>query len=149
MREVLAGLGFGQANGADFRLGEHRSRDQGVVGFHILAAEDSVGKGLAFADGDRRQVHAVGDIAHGIDIVGRGARIGIDLHGVMRRQINAGIFEAKVHDIGQAPGGKHHMAGAKDRAILQRYANPIAAASRFLRHRSGCGFQCPSSAFRR
>ena len=124
---VLAGLGFGQANGADFRLGENRGWNERVIGLHILAAEDIVGKGLAFADGDGRQVHAVGDIAHGIDIVRRGARIVIDLHGIVRREINAGIFQAQIHDIGKPARGKHDLAGAEGRAIFQGYANSVAA----------------------
>ncbi len=49
-----------------------------MVGVPGLVAEHAVGERMALADRDRRQRHAVGDIADGVDVVDAGARVRID-----------------------------------------------------------------------
>ena len=43
-----------------------------------LLPNTRVGEGVALADGDRRQVDAVGDVADGVDVLDRGARVRVD-----------------------------------------------------------------------
>ena len=66
--KLRAGFQLGQPDRADFGLREHRGRDGRVIDLHGALAEHGVGKGVALADRDRRQVDAVGDVADGVDV---------------------------------------------------------------------------------
>ena len=78
MAELRARLRFGQADGADFGLREHRGRNGGVVDLNRALAEHGVGEGMALADRDRRQIDAMGDVADRIDVVDRGLGPAVD-----------------------------------------------------------------------
>ena len=75
LAQRAARLGFGEADDADLGLGEHRGRHFGVIDLDVgLLAEHGVGEGVAFADRDRRERDAVGDVADRIDVRHRGLR---------------------------------------------------------------------------
>ena len=57
--KLSARLIFGQADACDWRIGKHCSRDCTIIDRARVAAEDAVGKGMAFADGNWGQLHPV------------------------------------------------------------------------------------------
>ena len=74
-------------------------------------AEHAVGKGLALADRDRGQLHAVGHVAHGIDVIDIGLAEAVDLDLAALAQFDAGILEAQPFGVGNAPDGEQHQIG--------------------------------------
>ena len=75
---LVTGFGLAHPNHADRRLGEDGAGHHLVVESRRLVVEHGVGEGGALADGDRRQVDAVGDVADGPDVVGVGLGIVVD-----------------------------------------------------------------------
>src|SRR3546814_5661724 len=67
LTELVARLGLGHAHARHRRMAEYGGRDAAIIDPAGIIAEHSVGKGLALADRDRRQLHPVGDVAHRID----------------------------------------------------------------------------------
>ena len=117
--ELLARLRLGEADHADFRLGEHRGRHVGVVDRRRLAAEHRIGEGVALADGDRREVDAVGHVADRVDVGDGGLRIGVDGDAAVFGELHAGRFQAETHDVRLAAGREHHHVGRHLLAIGQ------------------------------
>ena len=101
--ELRARFGFGQADGADFGLREHRGRDGGVIDLDRALAEHGVGEGMALADRHRRQVDAMGDVADRIDVVDRGLRPAVDGDAAIARvDGDAGLLEPEIGDVRDA-----------------------------------------------
>ena len=70
-------------------------------------------------DGDRRQVHAVGHVANGIDIADRGARELVDHDMAVPAEIDTGLVEPKPHGVGKPAGGGHDQAGMETVAAFE------------------------------
>ena len=113
----VPGLGFGQADDAHRRLREDGGRHVGVVELGRAAIELGLGEGLAFADGDRRQRQAVGDVAHGPDVRDVGPGIFVDGDGALLVQLDARLVEAEVLGMRRAAGGEHHHLGLDLQAV--------------------------------
>ena len=84
---ALARLLLGQADGADLGRGEDGGRHHRVIDGDGLVAEHGVGEGMALADGDGREVHAIGHVAHGIDVVDRRAGVLVDRDRAVVRRV--------------------------------------------------------------
>ena len=69
-------------------------------------------------DGDRRQVHAIGHVANGIEFP-TGARELVDHDMAVPAEI-AGLVEPKPHGIGKPAGGGHDQAGMETVAAFER-----------------------------
>ena len=100
---MRAGLRLGQADHADLGLGEHRGRHVRVVDLRRLAAEHGVGEGMAFADRNRRQSDAVGDVADRIDVRHRRLREFVDRDRAFLVELDAGGFEPEPFTFGRRP----------------------------------------------
>ena len=98
---ALAGRVLGQADRADLRLREHRRRDFVVVGLGRAVAEHGLDEAHRLVDGDRRQLHAVGDVADRPDVVDARPRIVVDLDGAVLVERDAGGFQPEPLDIRQ------------------------------------------------
>ena len=126
----LRASAFGQADDADFRLRKHRGRHIGVVDAHRPAAELGIGERMPFADGDRRQIDPIGDVADGEDVRHRGARIFIDRNAAIVRDLDADRFQTETGDIRAAADGKHHLVGRNAccrRTVSRHRPPPIAS----------------------
>uniref|UniRef100_A0A0N5A4J2 LigA n=1 Tax=Parastrongyloides trichosuri TaxID=131310 RepID=A0A0N5A4J2_PARTI len=115
-RTGVAGLGLGQADDADGRLAEHGCGDGFIVEPLRVVLEHRLMEGHALADGDGGQVHPVGDVADGPDVVGRSLGIFVDLDGAVLVQLDPGGFQPQPLDIGRAAGGEHDHAFRLPRA---------------------------------
>lgn len=76
-------------------------------------------EGDRLADGDGGQVHPVGDVADGPDVLGRGLGIGIDLDRALIVQLDPGGLEPQILDVGDAAGGEHDHVGFQLHAVFQ------------------------------
>ena len=97
-------LRFGEPDGADFRLREHRGRNVGVVDHRRPVAEHGVGEGVPLADRHRRQIDAMGDIAHRIDMRHRASRMRVDRNAaIVRVDGDAGVSRPRLATFGCRP----------------------------------------------
>ena len=110
---------LGQADDADRRLAEDRAGDGFVVEVLRIVLVDRLVEGDGLADGDRGQVHAVGHVADGPDVVGRGLRIVVDLDRALVVQLDARLLQPQVLDVGDAAGGEHDHVGFQRHAVFQ------------------------------
>jgi len=78
-----------------------------------ILAEQGVGKRVALGGRDRGQVEPIGDVAHGIDVVLRGAQVVIHQHRAILVRVHAGRFEAKPLCCRYTPGCEEHQVGAQ------------------------------------
>ena len=90
-----------------------------VHGHRIALAEHGIRKGLAFANGDRRQLNAIGYVAHGIDVIDIGLAEAIDLDFARLAKLDARIFQAEPLDVRYAADREHHEIGLLLVAIRQ------------------------------
>ena len=120
----MARVGFGEADGSHRRLGKHRAGDGVVVEAHGIVAEHGFRESGAFADSNRREVDAVGDVADGPDVLDTGAREIVDNDCPARVQGDAGGLQAKALRVGLATGGEHHHIGLVGMAAAQLADNP-------------------------
>ena len=84
-----------------------------------MIVEHRLGERRRFVDGDRRQVHAVGHVANGIDIADRGARELVDHDMAVPAEIDTGLVEPKPHGVGKPAGGGHDQAGMETVAAFE------------------------------
>jgi hypothetical protein len=70
-------------------------------------------------DGDRRQVHPIGHVAHGIDIGDGGARKLVDHDMSVPAEIDTGLVEPKSHGVGKPAGGGHDQSGMEAVAAFE------------------------------
>ncbi len=84
-----------------------------------IVAIDGLVEGDGLADGDGGQVHPVGHVADGPDIVGRRFGPGIDLDRALVVQFDAGRLQAEVLDVGDAPCGEHDHVGLQLHPVLE------------------------------
>ena len=91
-----------------------------MIDLNRALAEHRVGKGVAFADRDRRQVDAVGDVADRVDVRHRGARKTVDRDAaIVRIDGDAGLLEPEIGDIRMPADREHHLIGGDARAVRQ------------------------------
>ena len=91
-----------------------------MIDLHGALAEHGVGKGVALADRDRRQVDAVGDVADGVDV--RHACFGpaVDRDAaVLRIDGDAGVLQAEIGDVRMPADREHHEFGGDAGAVRQ------------------------------
>ncbi len=84
-----------------------------------LAAEHGVGEGMALADGDRRQVGPVGDVADRVDGRDQGLRIGVDDDRAGIVGGDARLVEAETGHVGAPPGRHQDLVDDPHRAVGQ------------------------------
>ena len=113
----LAGLRLGQADRAQLRLGENGGRDDRVVDRERLVRIDGFGKGLAFADRNRRQRRPVRHIAHCVDALDIGLRIFVDQNLAIVAELHPCPVEAQPLGLRHAARGIHHRIGVDRVAI--------------------------------
>jgi len=99
------------------RLREHGARDAAVVDRHVLAAEYPVGKGLAFADGDGRKLHAVRYVTHRVDAGTTGLRALVDEDLSVPAELDARRLQTEPVGLGAATGRDEDLIG-EDRIRL-------------------------------
>ena len=73
----------------------------------LARAEHGIGKGLPFADRHRGELHPVGHIAHGMDVIDIGAAEGIDHDLAALADLDPDRFEAETFDVGNPASGDH------------------------------------------
>src|SRR5436190_14116681 len=73
------------------------------------AAEDSISKGMPFADCHRREIDPVRDIANGMNVRQRGLRKSVNLDGTRLAEPHSRCFKPEPGDIRMAADGKHHL----------------------------------------
>mmetsp|Transcript_42466 Transcript_42466/g.108670 ORF Transcript_42466/g.108670 Transcript_42466/m.108670 type:complete len:290 (+) Transcript_42466:663-1532(+) len=83
-------------HGGQRRLGEDGGGDVAVVGDGGGPAEQRLGQGRALHQRHRRQVHAIGDIADGIDVVDVSLAVFVDLDGPFFVHLDADLLQAEV-----------------------------------------------------
>src|SRR6476620_8965962 len=108
-----------EADRADLRIGKDGGRYHHVIDGGRLIVEHRLGEGRRFMDGNRRQVHAIGHVANGIDIPDRGARELVDHDMAVPAEIDTGLVEPKPHGIGKPAGGGHDQAGMETVAAFE------------------------------
>src|SRR5690606_30736551 len=106
--QTVAGLAFGHAHPGQRRVAEHGAGDAIVIDPRRLVAEDAVGEGVRFANGDRRPLDPVGDIADRIDARYAAAAVRVDLDFPVLAQIDSRRCVAESLRIGCAPGGEQY-----------------------------------------
>ncbi len=123
------GLGFvlAQTDRADLRLRKHGGRDVFIIEHRRVVIKGGLNEGMGFTDGDRGQVHAIGDIADGVDVRMDGARPGIDRDGAVHVRRNADDVEAETFGLWLAAGGVQDFMGFHGRSVIQRNQFDIAA----------------------
>ena len=115
----LARLLLRQADGANLGIREHGGRDHGVIDRRRLVVEHGLGEGGRLMDGDRGEIHPVGDIADAIDIVHRRAGKFVDHDMAVPAKVDTHLVQPEPHRIGQPAGGGHHESGIKAIARLK------------------------------
>ena len=74
---------------------------------------------MAFANGDRREIDAVGDVADREDVGDGGARIAVDGDAAIVRDGDAGALEAETGDVGLAADREHHRSASSRRPSVK------------------------------
>ena len=89
-------------------------------------AEYGIRKCVTFTDCHGRQVYAVGNIAHGIDIIHCTFRKFVDLNCAVHGEFHAGFFKTKAQRHWNAACGKHNLSGTNLAAIFHIDTHTIA-----------------------
>ena len=92
------------------------------------ATEHQVGIGLAFADRRRRELHAVGHIADGMDVRHACAAVDVDAHGAAGIERDTGGLEAQATGVGAAPESAQHGVGKRACAVVEPDGQTLCAA---------------------
>ena len=82
-----------------------------MVGLLGIVIVQGLGDAAALVDRHRRQVDAVGHVAHSVDAGDARVRRGIDRDGAALRGRDARVLEPEAGDIGLAPSGEQHLIG--------------------------------------
>ena len=135
---MVARRRLAQPDAAERRVGEYRARDGAVIDPPAPGAKQSVGNGMALADGDGRQLHPVGDIADGMDVRHIGLAVGIDADGAAVVECNPGGRKRQPFDIGPPPDRPQEHIGFDRLAIAEvhgdgvtRFFQPVEPAVQF------------------
>ena len=113
LAKLPARLLFGQANGANRRLAEHRRGHIGVVHPDRVVVEQGLGKGAPFGDRDRRQIDPVGHVADRVDIRLAAARPFVDGDGAIADGLDADLGKTEPLGVRVPPGRVHHDIGGE------------------------------------
>src|SRR5580698_2580928 len=116
LRKPRAGLRLGKPYSADFRFREDGRRHVGEVGRCWPAAEHGISEGCAFADGDGREIDAVGDVADGIDTWHAGPRIFVYGDATIIGDLNPRLLQTELGNLWRPPRGEHGAVGPDLRA---------------------------------
>ena len=90
-----AGFVLGHADACYGRVGKHSSRDAAIIDGARIAAKHTVSKGMALADGNRRELYPVSYITNRIDARDVGAVIIADDHRAFLTERNPRRFKPK------------------------------------------------------
>ena len=82
-----------------------------VHGNRVPLPEDAVGKSLAFANGDRCQLHAIRHVAHRVDVIHIGLAEPVDFDLALVAKLHAGSFKTEPFGIRNAADCKHDEIG--------------------------------------
>ena len=93
------------------RMAEHRRRDAVIIDLVRLVAEEGVGERLAFADRDRGQLDAVGDVADREDRRHDRAVVGIDLDLALVAELDARVFQPEALGVRLAADREQQLVG--------------------------------------
>ena len=118
--EPVARFLLRQADGADFRVGEHHRGDVGVVQFRVLMlrpAEEAVGQLAARGDGDRGEFDFAADVAEGVDVVDVGVLVVVGDDLALLILVHAGFVEAEVFDFRVAADGPEEAVDVEGGAV--------------------------------
>ena len=74
-----------------------------------LSRNSGLDEAHRLVDGDRRQLHPVGDVADRLDVVDVGARVVIDDDPPLRAELDAGLLQAEPSVLGIRPIAQHHL----------------------------------------
>ena len=117
-------------------LAEYGRRHVAMVGLARLAAEHGVGEAVPLHDRHRRQVDAVGDVAHRLDVGHRGLRDHSST--AMAPALSSctpDLLQAEAVGVGRAAGGVHHAIGSHARCrpvSVRRDAPPTGRSMRTI-----------------
>src|SRR3546814_5816719 len=106
LTELVARLGLGHAHARHRRMAEYGGRDAAIIDPAGIIAEHSVGKGLALADRDRRQLHPVGDVAHRIDAGAARAVVVVHLDRALGVECDVGRLQPEIFGMRASAGGE-------------------------------------------
>ena len=112
-----ARLFLGEPDRGEVRVGEHRCGDVLVIDRDRLVAEQGAGEPHRFRRGDRGEVHAVGDVADGVDRVHVGGGVLVHDDGAVGGELHARRFEAEARAVRLAAGGEQDEVGFLARAV--------------------------------
>jgi hypothetical protein len=73
-------------------IAENRRWNAVIIDRARIVPEHAVGKGMAFTDGNRRQLHAIGDVTNGVNAGNIGAVVVTDLHRSVFAKVNANLL---------------------------------------------------------
>lgn len=93
---LLDGLGLGQADAADFGVGENNRGDVVVVkleGGEFRSSKQTMGQTTTSSDGDGRQFNLTSDITEGEDIVDAGVLVFVGDDVTLVVDLDAGLFQ--------------------------------------------------------
>ena len=112
-------LGLGEADDADFGLGEDRRGNLRMIDGQRIVVEHRLGEIPALADGHRGERGTAGDVTHRIDGRHRGLREGVHGDSAARGERDPCPLQPQARDIGRAAGGEHHRAIGRDDAVAE------------------------------
>src|SRR3546814_4003956 len=89
-------------------MAEYGGRDAAIIDPAGIIAEHSVGKGLALADRDRRQLHPVGDVAHRIDAGAARAVVVVHLDRALGVECDVGRLQPEIFGMRASARSEEH-----------------------------------------
>src|SRR3546814_18708808 len=84
-------------------MAEDGGRNALIIDARRLVPEHRIGEGVALANGDRGQLHTVGDVANRVNAVAGGLVVGIDHNGTLLIDFDSGRFEAEANGVRRTP----------------------------------------------
>ncbi len=105
---------------ADFRRGEHRGRHTFAIDKNRPVAEDAIGEGMAFANRDRRQIDAVGEVAGGVNGRDVGRLSFIDFDGSVSINGDTCALKAALSFVRSTPSDNKNLIDDKVVAVRER-----------------------------
>ncbi len=146
IRQCVPRLRFRQPDGADVRLAEHRRRDVGVIERSIAAVEQVVGDDHALRDSDRRQLHAIDDVADRVDVVDAGAILIVDRD--RAALVNATPASSRPMPL-RSEIDRSRTARGRRRASVRPPVRRVACLGSSVRRARRCASNCRSMCFSR
>src|SRR5882672_11825839 len=120
---LVTRLGLGHADAGQQRMAEYRTRDATIVYSVGRPAEHRIGKRVAFAYRDRCQLHAIGNVAHGINAPAGRLAILIDYDRALIVDLDARRLQPKIRRVRHTSGRENEQVAGDRIAPLDPHAN--------------------------